>query len=121
MQYPYPATAYSTPQGFVALQSNVQLVVNAINANLVIPYGDYGGPNVYWFTPMNNALGNIVYTVFDRGTRLGLVSMMVRYGAAATINQILFQPFPRTEVELRYLLLPPIPTNSIVQGTVIPQ
>jgi hypothetical protein len=104
----------------VALEANVQAVVNAIKTNSVIPYGDYGGPNVYYFSTMDNGLGNLVYTIFDKNTTLGLASFMVRYGAAATIKQVLFQPFPRSQIHLQYLILPPIPVPSQINGTVIP-
>jgi len=49
MQYPYQNLLIGTNQGTVALDANVQAVVNAINTNSIIPYGDYGGPNVYYF------------------------------------------------------------------------
>lgn len=120
MLYPYPIYDVSTPQNTVALQANVSAVVEAIVTNTIVPYGDYGGNVVYYFTVINRPLGNIAYTVFDRQTHIGLVSYSVRYGAASTINQILFQPFPRTEIPLQFLILPQIPVNSYVQGSVIP-
>ena len=49
MDYPYPNYGVKTPEGFVALGANVQAVINAINTSTVIPYGDFGGPNVFWF------------------------------------------------------------------------
>jgi len=104
----------------VALDANVQAVVNAINTNSVIPYGDYGGPNVYYFQTLNNGLGNLAYTIFDKTTNLGLASFTVRYGAAATIKQILFEPFPRSQIDLQFLILPNIPVASYTNGTVIP-
>lgn len=121
MTNPYLNIAVCTAQNTVALEANVQAVVNAINTGSVIPYGDYGGPVVYYFTTWNNGLGNLVYTIFDRATDLGLASFMVRYGAAATIQQILFMPFPRSEIELQFLILPPIAIGSYQQGTIIPQ
>jgi hypothetical protein len=120
MQYPYPNYAVCTSQNTVALDANVQAVVNAIKTNSVIPFGDYGGSNVYYFSTFDNGLGNLVYTIFDKETNLGLSSFMVRYGAAATIRQVLFQPFPRSQIDLQFLILPPVPLNSIVQGTVTP-
>lgn len=120
MLYPYQNLAVCTPTGSVALDANVQAVVNAIKTNSVIPYGDYGGPNVYYFSTMNNGLGNIVYTVFDKVTTLGLASFMVRYGAATTIRQVLFMPMPRSQVDLQYLLLPKINLHIPPQGDVIP-
>jgi hypothetical protein len=120
MQYPYPNYNVCTNQNTVALDANVQAVVNAINTSSIIPYGDYGGPNVYYFTTLNNGLSNLVYTVFDKNTQLGLASFTVRYGAAATIKQILFQPFPRNQIDLQFLILPPIPITSYQQGTVTP-
>lgn len=120
MQYPYPITEVSTTGNTVALQANVSRVVNAIKTNSVIPYGDYGGSTVYYFSTMDNGLGNIIYTVFDKTTTLGLASYMVRYGAATTIYQILFQPFPRAQVDLRYLILPQIPLANTPTGTIIP-
>jgi hypothetical protein len=120
MQYPYPNYHVCTPEHTVALDANVQAVVNAINTCSVIPYGDYGGPTVYYFTTMCNGLGNIVYTVFDRQTTLGLASFTVRYGVAATIRQVLFEPFPRSQIDLQFLILPCIPTGHHCHGTVTP-
>lgn len=120
MQYPYPNYSVCTAQNTVALDANVQAVVNAINTNSIVPYGDYGGPNVYYFQTMNNGLGNLVYTIFDKETTLGLASFMVRYGAAATIRQVIFQQYPRSQIDLQHLILPPIPISSYTQGTVIP-
>lgn len=117
--FPKPYT-FCSPEGFVALDANVQLVVNAINTNQVIPYGDYGGSNVYYFQTFENGLGNIVYTIFDKGTTLGLASFAVRFGAATTIRQVLFEPFPRSQIDLQYLILPNIPTNKAHAGSVIP-
>jgi len=109
-----------TPQNTVALDANVQAVVNAINTKSIIPYGDYGGPSVYYFQTMNNGLGNLAYTIFDKETTLGLASFMVRYGAAAIIQQVLFQPYPRSQIDLQFLVLPNIPVASFTNGTVIP-
>lgn len=109
-----------TPQGFVALDANVQAVVNAINTNSVIPYGDYGGPTVYYFQTFENGLGNLVYTIFDKTTTLGLASFMVRYGSAATIQQVIFQPFPRAQIDLQFLVLPHVAVHSHHTGHVIP-
>lgn len=120
MQYPYPLSAVSTSENTIALQANVAAVVNAIKTNSVIPYGDYGGSSVYYFSTMDNGLGNIVYTVFDKATNLGLASYMVRYGAASTIQQILFMPFPRSQIDLQFLILPQIPLASKANGVVIP-
>lgn len=120
MQYPYPITTVATADNTVALDANVQAVVNAINANLIIPYGDYGGESLYYFTTLNNGLGNLIYTIFDKGTTLGLASFMVRYGSASSIRQVLFQPYPRSQIDLQYLILPNIPLTNTVQGTVIP-
>lgn len=120
MDYPYPNYGVKTTEGYVALGANVQAVVNAINTNTVIPYGDYGGPNLYWFQTMNNGLGNIIYTIFDRDTTLGLASFSVRYGAASSIQQILFEQYPRSQIDLQFLILPhvdrPLPTNGTVIG-----
>ncbi len=116
----YPFTPVSTPEGTIALQANVQAVVNAINSNTVIPYGDFGGSTVFWFQTFDNGLGNLVYTVFDRDTNLGLASFMVRFGAAATIQQVIFEPYPRSQIELQFLILPRIPRPSYQNGTVTP-
>lgn len=121
MQYPYPSSTVCTSNNTVALDARVQAVVNAIKTKSVIPYGDYGGPTVYYFSTMDNGLGNLVYTVFDRETTLGLASFMVRYGAAATIRQVLFQPFPRSSIDLQYVILPNIQINMPPAGDVIPQ
>lgn len=120
MLYPYPNLAVCTTTGSVALDANVQAVVNAIKTKSVIPYGDYGGPNVYYFSTMENGLGNLVYTIFDKNTTLGLASFAVRYGAAATIRQVIFQPFPRSQIDLQYLILPNIPLHIPPAGDVIP-
>lgn len=120
MQYPYPNYNVCTPQNTVALNANVQAVVNAINTNSVIPYGDYGGSNVYYFQTFENGLGNFVYTVFDKETQLGLASFMVRFGAATTIQQALFQPFPRSQIDLQFLILPALNISSAPQGSVVP-
>ena len=119
MDYPYPNYGVKTNEGFVALGANVQAVVNAINTGTVIPYGEYGGPNVYWFQTFDNGLGNLVYTVFDKETTLGLASFMVRYGAAATIQQVIFQQYPRSQIDLQFLILPTIPRATFSNGTVI--
>jgi len=120
MQYPYPNLGVMTSEGSVALDANVRAVINAINTNSIIPYGDYGGSTVYYFQTFDNGLGNLVYTVFDKGTTLGLASFMVRYGAAATIREVLFAPFPRSQIDLQFLILPNIPVASHSQGTVTP-
>ena len=110
----------STNQNTIAIDANVQAVVNAINSNQIIPYGDYGGPTVYYFDTLNNGLGNLIYTMFDKVTTLGLVSFTVRYGAATTIRQIILQPFPRAQIDLKHLILPPIPVVHTENGTVTP-
>jgi hypothetical protein len=120
MQYPYAITHVATSNNTVDLSANVQAVVNAINMNLVIPYGDYGGPTVYYFQTQNNGLGNIIYTTFDKNTTLGLASFMVRYSTASTIRQILFEPYPRSQIHLQHLILPNIPIPAPANGTVIP-
>lgn len=119
MDHPYPNYGVNTTEGFVALGANVQAVVNAINAKTVIPYGDYGGPNLFWFQTMDNGLGNIIYTIFDRDTTLGLASFTVRYGAASSIQQILFQQYPRAQIDLQFLILPKVDHRLPMNGTVI--
>jgi len=120
MLYPYPNFAVCTPIGTVALEANVQAVINAIKTKSVIPYGDYGGPNVYYFSTLENGLGNLVYTIFDKNTTLGLASFAVRFGAATTIKQAIFEPFPRSQIDLQYLILPNIPLHIPPAGSVIP-
>jgi hypothetical protein len=120
MQYPYSITNVKTSEGFVALDANVQAVINAINTNSVIPYGDYGGPNVYYFQTFENGLANLVYTVFDKNTTLGLASFMVRYSSASIIRQVLFQPFPKSQIDLQFLVLPNIPVPNSDNGLVLP-
>lgn len=120
MLFPYNNLLVCTSQNTVALDANVQAVVNAINTNSVIPYGDYGGPNVYYFQTQP-ALGNLLYTIFDRATNLGLSSFSVRYGAATTIRQAILLPFPRTQIHLQFLILPALNINNPpLNGTVIP-
>lgn len=120
MQYPTPNLGVSTPEGRVPLGANVQAVVNAINTSVIVPFGDFGGPNLYWFQVINNGTGNLIYTVFDRDTTLGLASFMVRYGAASTIQQVVFEPFPRSQIDLQFVILPHIPATLHVNGTVTP-
>jgi hypothetical protein len=120
MLYPYQNLLVCTSQNTVALDANVQAVVNAINTNSVIPYGDYGGPTVYYFQTTSNGLGNLIYTMFDKGTNLGLASFSVRYGAATTIRQAILLPFPRSQIDLQFLILPYIPLASRLNGTVTP-
>lgn len=120
MLYPYQNLHVCTPQHTIALDANVAAVVNAINTNSVIPFGDYGGPTVYYFQTVNNGLGNIIYTMFDRNTTLGLASFTVRYGSATNIRQIILEPFPRSQVDLQHLILPRIPIASAINGTVFP-
>ncbi len=120
MQYPYQNLLVGTSQNTIALEANVQAVVNAINTNSIIPYGDYGGPNVYYFQTLNNGLGNFIYTMFDKETTLGLASFTVRYGAATTIRDIILMPFPRSQIDLQYLILPRIPIVNTTNGTVTP-
>ena len=120
MQYPYQNLLISTNQNTIALDANVQMVVNAINTNSVIPYGDYGGPNVYYFQTINNGLANLIYTMFDKETNLGLASFTVRYGAASTIRDVILMPFPRSQIDLQYLILPNITIVNTVNGTVTP-
>lgn len=121
MQYPYQNLLISTSQNTVALDANVQAVVNAINIGSIIPYGDYGGPNVYYFQTINNGTGNFIYTVFDKNTTLGLASFTVRYGAAATIRDVILMPFPRSQIELQHLILPKLPiSNTPLNGSVTP-
>jgi len=106
--------------GTVALDSNVSAVINSINAGYVIPYGDYEGPNVYWFQTFENAIGNIIYTIFDRDTNLGLASFMVRFSSASTIRQILFQNYPKSPIQLQFLILPKVPFRNAQAGQIIP-
>lgn len=120
-QYPDPCKMVQTYNNTIALDANVQRVVNAINTNQVVPYGDYGGPNVYYFQTMSNGLGNIIYTVFDKATNLGLASFSVRYGAATNIRDVILMPFPRAQIDLQFLILPKLPFSNIPQnGTVTP-
>lgn len=117
---PTPYGAFNVPSGTVQLNGNVQYTVNLINAGMVVPYGDFGGPTVYWFQTFENAIGNLVYTVFDRDTTLGLASFMVRYGAASTIGQVLTQSSGKSEIALQLMVLPQIPFPSPINGQVLP-
>ena len=124
MDFPYASLAVATPAGTIALGANVQAVVNALAIDAVAPIGDFGGPYVYWFQTFNNGTGNIVYTVFDRVTTLGLNSYTVRFGSAATILQIVFEPFPRSEIELLHVIMPNYGGISVQipsTGTVTPE
>jgi len=49
-----------------------------------------------------------------------LASFMVRYGAATTIRQAILLPFPRSQIDLQFLVLPYIPVSSAMNGTVTP-
>lgn len=111
---------YQPMCGAIALDANVQYTINAINAGMVVPYGDFGGPNVYWFQTFENALGNLVYTIFDRESTLGLASFMVRFGAATTMRQVLFQEYPKSDIKLQFLILPRLPFQYCSNGTVTP-
>lgn len=106
MLYPYPSNLVAAADGTVSISSFVKDVVTAINTDKVIPYGDFGGDKVYWFQTVKNGLGNIVYTVFDRETTMGIESVEVRYGAATTIGQAIFSPMPKGKIDLQFLLLP---------------
>lgn len=117
---PTPYGSLSIPCGTIQLEANVQYTINLINAGMIIPYGDFGGPTVYWFQTFENAIGNIVYTVFDRETTLGLASVMVRYGSAATIGQILNQTSGKSEIPLQLLILPRVPFPVPSNGSVTP-
>ena len=117
----YPFSPVATPTGTIALDARVAAVILAIRSNQVIPLGDYGGPQLYWFSVSDWELGNIIYTVFDRGTSLGLASYTVRYGSATTIGQVLFNPMPRSEIALQYTLLPPVAMPVIGGGSVVPR
>jgi hypothetical protein len=121
-RYPlsFPDKNVKTPEGTVALDAYVQYVVNAINSRQVIPLGDYGGPNIYLFQTFDNGLGNLVYTIFDKATTLGLASFMVRYGAEITIRQALFAPMSRSQIPLQFVILPCMPTADFKQGSVTP-
>ena len=115
-----PNPLVATPLNTVALQANVQQVINAINTNSVIPYGDYGGSSVYYFQTSENDLGNIIYTVFDRVTQLGLASFMVRFSAASTMQQVIFGQMPRSQINIQYLVLPQLPISNY-HNTTFPQ
>ena len=117
MQYPYPKHHVANEYGNVSLVAYVQYVVNAINNKSVVPYGDFGGPVVYWFQTVNNGLGNIVYTTFDRATNVALASYTVRYGAASTIGQVIYEPYPKSQIATQFTILPQIATYN---GTVTP-
>jgi hypothetical protein len=117
---PSPYGGFNFPCAEISLDANVQYTINSINAGFVVPYGDFGGPNVYWFQTFENALGNLVYTVFDRDSTLGLASFMVRYGAATTLRQVLFQEYPRSEIDLQFLILPRVPYQVCGNGSVSP-
>lgn len=118
---PLPSNySVATQLNTIALDANVQQVINAINIKSVIPYGDYGGSSVYYFQTFDNGLGNLVYTVFDRVSNLGLASFMVRFGAATTIRDIVFGQFPRSQLDLQFLVLPYIPMSTYL-NTILPQ
>lgn len=121
MFIPYQSYAVQTPLNTVALDANVAALVNAINTGTVIPYGDYGKDILYYFSVLNNGLGNIIYTSFDRATTMGLSTFMVRYGAATTVRDIIFGQMPKSVIDLKYIILPKIPLQTQINGTVIPQ
>jgi hypothetical protein len=120
MDYPYANYQVRTNHGTIAIDANVQAVINAIDMCKVIPYGDFGGAVVYYFQTNQKCLGNLVYTIFDRNTTLGLASFAVRYGSAASIRQVIFEEFPRTQIDLQFLILPCIPSSNKMNGIVIP-
>ena len=106
--------------GYVQYQANVQHTVNLINTGQIIPYGDFGEDVVYWFQTFENTLGNLVYTVFDRDTTIGIASYSVRFGSAATIGQVLRQTAGKGEVALQYGILPALPNQTPINGQVVP-
>ena len=111
----------TTPTGTVAADANVMAVMNAINTGTIIPLGDFGGPNLYYFQTFEQVLGNLVYTIFDRNTTLGLASFSVRSSSYALIRQVLFEPWPKSQIPLQFLVLPPLPTlGTASNGTVTP-
>lgn len=120
MDYPYANYHVRTTEGTIAIDANVQAVINAIDMCRVIPYGDFGGAVVYYFQTSQKCLGNLLYTIFDRKTTLGLATFAVRYGSAATIRQVIFEEFPRTQIDLQFLILPCIPHHTHQNGVVIP-
>lgn len=117
---PSPYGSMAIPLGTVQLSSNVQYVINLINSGALIPYGDFGGPVVYWFQTFENSLGNIVYTVFDRYTTVGLASFAVRFGAASTIHSVISQTACKSQIELQLPILPNVPFPVVSNGSVMP-
>lgn len=120
MQHNFP---YTTPCNTrtVPLTGYVPQVVQAINSGVMIPLGDYGGDTLYYFSTLSNGLGSVKYTVFDRTTHLGLVSFLVRYGAATTVRDLLFYQAGKTTIPLEYAILPRVNYDfRQPPGTVIP-
>ena len=111
-----------THQRTVPLDALVPAAITGINSGALLPLGDYGGDVLYYFTPTNNGLGSIKYTVFDRTTHIGLASFLVRYGAATTIRDIIFYQVGKTNIDLVYGILPklnydfPTPPGCVIPG-----
>ncbi len=115
-----PTVPVQTPLNTIALDANVYAVINAIDTSQVIPFGDYGSPFLYYFNTDLKHVGNLVYTIFDRQTTLGLESYAVRFGAATTIREAIFGQWPKSQIDLRYLILPNVSIQIPTNGQVLP-
>ena len=87
---------------------------------LLIVICDVNDGKLYYFDLLENGTGNIIYTIFDKNTMKGISSFTVRYGAASKIKHILFNPYPKSQIELKYADIPILPLLPVDNGTIIP-
>jgi hypothetical protein len=78
----------------ISLLTKVPLAVNAIDAGTVSPIVDTSVGPIILLNTSNRELGNLMWTNFDRETFFPISSWTCRYGAAQTLQQVLFEPFP---------------------------
>lgn len=97
----------------ISIFTKVPAAVNAIDAGTVAPIVDTGSGPIFLLNTANKELGNIQWTVFDRETFFPLSSWTCRYGAAQTIQQVLFDPMPM-RMELTKILDQYLPGNPWV-------
>lgn len=82
----------------ISLFTKVPAAVNAIDAGTVLPIVDTGKGPIFLLNTSNKELGNLMWTAFDRETFFPLESFTCRYGAAQTIQMLIFDPMPMRKV-----------------------
>lgn len=78
----------------ISILIKVPVAVNAIDAGTVNPIVDTSVGPIILLNTSNKELGNLIWTYFDRETFFPLSSWTARYGAAQTLQQVLFEPYP---------------------------